>query len=169
MDTSRRPSSSAAISTPVSTGRLSSVDAALTTWRSPSERSPAARVTDSPTGSGRLGYSSAGIEFKKNSDRPPETRGRSPVASISIAPGSKCRTMSAANLAGSTATPSCAPATSIHEVIVSSRSLPVTDSRSPVRERRTPERTGRTLRVVEARPAMARASTSTSRSHRNFT
>ncbi len=51
----RTPSSSAAISTPVSTARASSVLAARTTWRSASATDDDASVTASAAGSACIG------------------------------------------------------------------------------------------------------------------
>ena len=55
MATIRTPSSSAAISTPVSTGRASSVLAARTTWRSASATAADDSVTASAAGSACIG------------------------------------------------------------------------------------------------------------------
>ena len=78
--------------------------------------------------------------------------------------------MSPISLAGMTATPSCSPVTVLSTRIVVSRSLPVRRSWSPVSSKRMPLSTGSELpRLVTARPAAETASTSSSRSHRNFT
>ena len=101
---------------------------------------------------------------------PTEMVASSPSISTLTAPGSSTRTMSVASLAGRTATPSVIPSTVTVAVMVRSRSLPVAASVSPMSSRRTPLSTGSELpRDDTARPAELRASTRTSRSHRNFT
>ena len=66
--------------------------------------------------------------------------------------------------------PSPLPETATSTEIVSSRSVPVRVRRSPDSSTRTPDRTGNEVpRPAAARPAVPRASTRTSRSHRNFT
>ena len=76
--------------------------------------------------------------------------------------------MSVVRRAGATSTPSVSPATTTSAWIVSSSSVPVTDSWSPCSCRRRLLSSG-SLRVVAARPATPRASASTSRSQRNLT
>ncbi len=167
--TRRSPSGSAAINTPVRIGRESSELAAGTTWRNAASSAPGAMVTPSPTTSGSCGYSSAGMVRSVNDDGP-ASRWTDPSSSAtSTAPGATTRTTSASSFAGTTTTPSSWPATSIDTVIVRSRSLPVMTSSSPVSARRRPASTAREPRFDTARPAVVSASSSTSRSHRNFT
>ena len=165
----RSPPPSAASSTPVRIGRDSSVDAARTTCLRPSARSEAPSTTCSPSGSTRFGNSSAGIVCRRKFDRPPLMLACSPSVSTSMAPPSSERTMSTTNFAGRTATPSDPPETCTSVVIVRSRSLPVSRNWSPASDSRSPDRTGNVARVEVARCAVAKASTNTSRSQRNFT
>jgi hypothetical protein len=168
--TSRRPVASAARSTPVRIGRASSLDAARTTCDSAVASSALAKVTGSPPGSAIRGNSSAGSTRRLNSERPAEMRASSASTSTSTLPAGRARTMSDANRPGRTTTPSPLPETAISTEMVSSRSVPVSRSWSPLSSTRTPDRTGSDVpRPAAARPALPRASTRTSRSHRNFT
>ena len=94
----------------------------------------------------------------------------SSASATSTAPAGSERTMSATSRAGTTTAPSRSPPTGMVRRIDSSRSVPVTESSSPLTSRRSPDSTGSVpVRLVAARPAVARASPRTSRSHRNFT
>ncbi len=166
--TSRSPPPSAVNITPVRIGRDSSLDAAGTTWRSPSANCPVSSVTLSPPGSASCGYSSTGIRCSENSERPPTMRPSVPSVDSSTAPGSSSRMISRARRAGRTALPSSSPATLTVAEIVRSRSLPVISSRSPSSCSRSPDSTGSDPPRPAARPAVVRASTSTSCSHLNF-
>src|SRR5262245_37386640 len=170
--TSRRPPCSAESNTPGRIGRASSLDAAGTTCRNAAASSVASSVTASPVACGNRGNSSTGNTRSVNSERPAVIRACSPSTSTSTAPGGSDRTTSDVSRAGRTATPSVVPLTPspMTTAMVSSRSWPVRVRASPCSSVRMPDSTGSAPpRLAVARPAVPRASTRTSRSHRNFT
>ena len=130
--TSRIPLPSAAISTPVSRGRASSLDAARTTWRRALARLAAGRKVAGLGGSGSEGKSSTGKVRRLNRDRAAPISTLSPSDSMVTAPGSSDRTMSASSLAGATHTPSVIPMASVDACTVRSRSVPTTARWLPV-------------------------------------
>jgi hypothetical protein len=154
---------------------LSSVDAAGVTCRNARANSPASSWTGSASVGGSFGYSSAAVTRRLNSARSAVMRASSPLVlslptSTVTAPGGSARTTSLASFAGNTVAPSVSPLTSAPTVIVRSRSLPVRVSTLPMSSARTPDSTGNIPPLPEtARPAVPRASTKVSRSHRNFT
>ena len=81
-------------------GRLSSLEAARTTWRRASARPTAGRVTGAPVGAGRRGKSAAGWVRTANCDRPEVMRSSSSSASTLTAPGSRARMMSVTSRPG---------------------------------------------------------------------
>ena len=105
MATNRTPLPSAAMSTPVSRGRASSLEAARTTWRSAPARLLAGRNVAGWGGSGSVGKSSTGKVRRLNRDRAAPISTFSPSDSMVTAPGSSDRTMSARSLAGRHADP----------------------------------------------------------------
>jgi hypothetical protein len=164
------PEPSAATSTPVRSGRASSFDAARTTCRRASDNAAAGSVTWSGRGSGRTGKSSTAKVRTTNFERAAEISTSSSPPSNVTAPGSSDRTMSTARRAGVTNAPSSRPITSTSTRTVRSRSVPTTVSPFPATSTRTPVRAAAVEpRLVTARPAVASASTSVSRSQRNFT
>ncbi len=169
--TRRRPSGSGENSTPVSARlRLSSRDAAFTTWPRPSASAAASSSITWPVGSGSWGHCSEGISLSENSERPEVIRTSVWSLTTSTAPESSDRTMSFA-FAGMTMRPSSSPRTSSSAVMVSSRSVPMSWRRPPSSSAFTPDATPWcALRLPAAgRLTSARASVSTSRSHRNRT
>src|SRR4051794_27122496 len=168
--TSRSPPASAASSTPVRIGRASSELAAGTTCLSASASSPAFKVSGSPATSARRGYSSAGSTRIANSERPEVMWASSSSTTTTTAPAGRARTISPARRPGRTLTPSSSPLTLTDTWMVRSESLPVSCSEPALSSARMPDSTGiDPPRVEIARPALPRASTRTSRSHRNFT
>ena len=139
--TRRRPSPSAAMSTPVRIGRASSLRAAGTTWRRASassdgvERDGVARRARRAGGTRR-----PGTPGRENCERPAVMRASSPSTSTSTAPGWQrlARRRTRAAPAGRPRRPRARTPSVIVTEIVSSRSLPVSAARRPASSTRIP-------------------------------
>ena len=96
MATRRIDPSSSVSSTPVSSGRASSVEAARTTWRSPSATMGAGSITAGSSPTATAGNSTAGNARSPKRERAAEISTFSSAPSTVTAPDSSDRTMSTA-------------------------------------------------------------------------
>ncbi len=122
----------------MSNGRASSVEAARTTWRSPSATMAAGRTTAGSSPTATAGNSTAGNARSPKRERAAEISTFSSAPSMVTAPDSSDRTMSTARRAGTTHSPSSRPMTSRSTRTVRSRSVPVTTRALPCAPQQQP-------------------------------